>query len=702
MKGFKKLLALATAAVVMSLVGVTPAMAAAAPAAMGISPAVQAASVPVSAAAALDFQAYGDTGGGAGGGGGGGSFEGDTLWKDIYDPNGAWGHFLNSPHFGASHERVISRVAEAGARGGTPNLVDLCAKSTTIWYRAQQGGSSSWLYNADGYSTSSGAIRQAVHVVGDPPAVWKDLMARFIDSRSWPTSSPAVLICSAAIGEERAPETRTTNETRNRTEKAVETFNQPYSHAVAVNRQITSNGIDPIGVDNLHDQPAVFKKTAFAAVYDRNAKSKISVADLRAQVATALAQDALAFKPEVTFDEKNTAGFAEGGVLNVSSFTRTAVLTSEATTVIHERRDCTERRDWNVATQSFGGWYATNGCGGWSETGRSTSYSNSGTLAIAKLTGFYQTLSVHCNPDQLAALLAADPSLIVIKKEANGATVLATPTATAVPFKLTLGDARNANASLAASAKVDFYTKECTWECVAYPVPEAGASTANGALTNVRNSGDLIPGSLYGATYEKSNGNNFEMFRDNQARPITLDVWYPASAPGLTYKGQAPVSTTIAAWGKSTPTPNSNLVGDQLTVTGKTATKTVPIFPNADGKAVTAPGLVRTLNLAAPWASEQDRPVVLNVGWTYQPLVDVIIPTSVGFGGRNEPVTPGFATVQTPTKGTCVAQFGTEKGHRNPAGLVFGGSKLEDVQVNGVAEQGASNLVTRFIRSVAN
>ncbi|PVE58791.1 hypothetical protein DC432_15655 [Microbacterium testaceum] len=545
-----------------------------------------------------------------------------------------------------------------GDRGGSGNLAALCQRSNAIWWRVQNSSAANWLFNATGYDSDAHTIRQARVQAGDPPAAWDDRMAAYVSSRSWPSDAPAVLVCSAALGEERAPEERSQRDERSRTETQVESFTHPYAHTISVSRQITSaTGTDPIGVNNLHDQPAVPVKTAFAAVWDRMASSNANIADVRAAVQQAVAQDANLARPELVFDEQNRKGLAEGGVLNVFEHTRHATIRSHATTVIREARSCVERRDWNIATQSYGGWYATAGCGGWSEVGRSTTYTNNGSLTMPQLQAFFQVLTVHCNPVGAQAANRAMP-LASVTTGPNGQYVMATPRQASVPAIPIFGDTRNADPALTATGHVAFYTMECEWSCTASPAAADGASNNNGALTNVRRTGSLIEGSKFGAVHRERNGNEFTVFRDGQRRSTLVDVWYPRAQynGGLVYRGEAPLRTTVTVWGEGTPTADAGKFAQQkgglFSVWGIQGIKSTKLLPAA---------------------------------------------TSTGWRGAAE----RLSAVNSPTTGTCIAQFGTDTGLRNTAGDPRGNVVPQVTVGDGGAAANPSNLVFKFVRATA-
>lgn len=411
---------------------------------------------------------------------------------------------------------------------------------------------------------------------------------------------------------------------------------------------------------------------------------------------------------------------------------------------------------------------------------KSTTYANSQNLNTPEVTGFWQMMSVHCNPDELQAALAAfgtqgtDYFIVSQVRTDTGVTAVihtrATPNMpTAAGAKLFgFSSAPVNNPALLRTGNLGFYDKECSLQCTTSPTAGNGASAANGAVNNVSNTGSLTHVDEFGgAISDGTNSNYYEIFRDNKDHRITTNIAYPnVSGTVFSYNGHAPISTTAVLWrgnnvdpastlnipegGSGYPstggTPDTSPAGGQLRVsavggtgtgsatneiqlfTGSQAPTTQKNFSRADAAhpvdtysgpyATQVAGAYNTFDVAATWASLQNRPVVMNVKWEYQPTTSTTVPRTVGFQvngtqrvdateARNQAIDvrcyANYGSSSTIVPGgdwTAAKQTGTGVPNVIDTNVLY-----SDLVNNGSADttayRTASNLVIKFVRGVA-
>lgn len=512
-----------------------------------------------------------------------------------------------------------------------------------------------------------------------------------------------------------------------------------YSRSVGIKRQISDGlGRDPIGEDNLEDQPSVDLITPFGNLLNtyNNATTKPTPATAKTNLDAACAQSqpAVSARPKVDLSDNNKAGLAEGGVLNVTEFSRFATYTASQS--YEKLNGCYSGMErWDSATNT---WYQISStfgpCTGSYPDTRNTQAST-GTFALgsANNTGFWQMLSVHCNKEEFDALLAS----------VNGETVEATNDGTGgvfsamvysknyatVPTRLDFGDTLNPSPAAAKSGLVSFYDKECPFDCTPDKTG-AGASAANGATTNTGNDKPDPTGTVdkYGAVSDRNNTNKFEFFRDNKPYPIKLDVWYPKTQGVVSYDGSAPLTTTVNRWGGGTPSIDGSSGGkfEMKTDTGQSVFNTSgsvlnqrdwdPTTDTPDSAylyssptSAMLKGLVRDFTVQSTWASDTDKPQVLNVKWEYAPTVSTSFSTT-GLGiSSTDTAARDSATTQTANvQGKCYAQFGTTTGlntttmfQQNTGTGVMNNldGKLVQGDTTGKPADDSSNLFINFVRA---
>ena len=386
-----------------------------------------------------------------------------------------------------------------------------------------------------------------------------------------------------------------------------------------------------------------------------------------------------------------------------------------------------------------------------------TSYTNSKTMGTPQNTGFWQILSVHCNPTELNALLGSISGEKIVSQTTgvNGTstTVLNTQkfdsrNAAFTANEILGNDISPLPTAVRRTGQIGFYDKECDLTCVSSPAATAGASAQNGATTNQSTTTNQGGKSYYGgALYNNQvNSNYLEIFRDNNDRPVSVNTAYPTNVdPQFKYGGtypdastgagvvtvpaDAPVSTTITRWSQGTPNSDSTQ-GGQFTMlaVGPGGVRT-PIFqptsaaptpqlnfatnPYQTLNSTTLNGFYRDFIVKATWASEANKPQVINFKWEYHPTVWTTVPLSVGFGNTaNSAATiANYVVKDQALDGRCYAQFGSYARNLNLAARVqastgtgttnlLDSDMLESVSGDN-SWQTQSNLVLKFVRAVS-
>jgi hypothetical protein len=507
-----------------------------------------------------------------------------------------------------------------------------------------------------------------------------------------------------------------------------ETITCIYSRATSIKRQISENGIDPIGENNLEDQGSLTaaNKTAFGDLVDQfnAANPKPDPVTAKTQLDAACAASQGETRSNLTLSDNNKKGLAEGGVLNVSEFSKSATYTT--TQSYEEFQSCTSYE-----------WVSYDNGLTWSATGTTKACSNTypprlndtgvnATLNLMQsqnLTGFWQIISVHCNKADWDNLMnEVNGEEIQTTQDGAGyySAVAYSQLYTSVPAKLDFGDSSNpAGTAQQKSGTLAFYDKECSFTCTADPNSPT-ATAENGATTNLRATapaGGTV--GKYGAVSDKSNNNKFEFFRDNIAKTVTLDVWYPKNGDGVTYNGAAPTTTTINRWVGGTPSIDGSsggkftmIMGGQELFQGRDALATQKDWDTTalnSSTAQTLNGLQRTFTVQASWASDTDKPHVLNFKWEYAVNIATRIPTTeIGFTSTGQPSRGGITEVAMPVQGKCYAQFGTDTSTDTRAAFIANTGNGTENNLDGKLYQGdtttkplddPNNLFINFVRS---
>lgn len=699
---------------------------------------------------ATPMAALADTGGGIGGGGSNQTLTGPIHWASIaYDePGKAYKDFLKRAGWDKNtvESQVVGRVKNS----------KVCPASRVIWY-INHNATNKWVFNY-GYTGTHGSSWNNHHnASGTIENPHKKYGARAATSaevaafKKWDKNHNGnkinkkpgyTIICS---GQYEIPEEKwvvTETEGGKSTQHSL-VYNEPYAYTTEIKPQSIEGKIDPIGEPNLHAQKGPSVRTNYGKLWDQvnSGKLKLSPSKLDARVQAALKKDKSLSHGTVTLDAKNKEGMAEGGVLNVYEQTQYARLSSTQITDTVKKFKCTYTRTWNYNTQKWNA--ATKTC---KQTGTSPSgitITMKSTVGTSENTGFWQMISVHCNYEDFKALLDSDKTIKAVSggsgTEGKASSLTnGTISASAVTQRykkapsaaeLDFGSATNANAAKAATGKLAFYDKECGFECTSENI--GSTAQANKATSNVNSSGNIQEGERTGVSATsngtKVNSNNLEFFRDNDKNRITTDLWYPKRTTNVLYDGEDPVTTTVSRWSEGTPGITSSNGGKFTMVsvdknggqlfTGKDKAKTQKnwdstTFSNSQSTILT--GRHQNFDVSSTWASEKNRPQVLNVKYEYEPqVVSGIYANNIGFGVNGAQRTGGIAKPSTTIQGKCYVNYKkpgvSEKQHSTTKLFHDNTGTGTKNEIDGKIIEGAgsiqeskdkkTNLVVNFVRS---
>ena len=688
-------------------------------------------------AAAFD----GGSGGGGSGSGGGNSLP--STWRWVY--SNSLDGLRNAPGIGA-HGGAQQYVTDSSGGAALWNNYCLSPNLVRVY----------WIQNSQYVvsMTSSGLAQPWNNPAGGDTI---DQYASTLNYRG------TYIICVVNPIESR---THTETENQNRDDGAGRTFTADYSWTTAVTPELNdASDVDPIGVDNLNSQPASTVNSDFSAVYDSIVGGGGNYDAKAAQIQNAITKDASKAHATVNLNDDNKAGLAEGGVLSVAEQTRRATITLTQNWTESRSRQVTcdyrPRESTPIAGSCrYGGWTA------WSENNGSRNHNVNKNLGTQVNSGFFQLLSVHCNPNEFNTLAsrltalggAGAYELISQTTGVDGQTTSVIRTqhfssrTDALNARRLLGvSSASQSAEVNRTSQLGFYDKECNVQCVSNPAAASGASSANGAVSNVSitSNNQANPGTYGGANLVKNgstNSNYFEIFRDNDTNRITVNTAYPrnndpqlkyggtfrnaANTANVTIPASAPVSTTVTRWAEGTPGTNKDDEGGVFQMTAVNGSTSRPLFQSQTGNVgvqrnfgvnpYSSPnsevlnGFFRTFDVQSTWASEKDKPQVINIKWEYRPTVYTRFPTNVGFTANSNSaqfVANTEAVVDQPVDVKCYAQYGSydrnlDLSNRVQSSTGTGSTNaLDSAPLEAPSGDNSwvtqSNLVIKFVRGVA-
>lgn len=681
-----------------------------------------------------------DTGGGLGGGGSSSSLKGPLYWKSIaYDDSDGtnqktWKKFLSEANWD-------NNTVESQVRLRVGNL-EVCKKSKVIWY-VNHNETDKWVYNFsykpthgtdwDNYHNNYGksTIENPRVKIGRVPTTSEVDAFKTWDRKDNGNNINAkpgyTIICSGAFlppPDEYFDKLETSN---SQDVKNSAVYNHPYTYTTDVKPQFSG------GTKKLQPQVGTPVKTNYGKLWDQvnSGKLKLNPDQLKTQVNAALEKDKSISHSKVSLNNENKEAMAQGGVLNVYEQTTKAKMSSQEVIDTTKVEKCTYVRKWNSKTEQFNSPVKVS-CVPVSSTPKSTVTMDTDTPTV-KNTGFYQMLSVHCNPEQFDALIKSGNGIVktsgsaeLVDGKISGSALTKNYTQQPNNKNLDFGSASNTNAARAVTGTVGFYDKECGFECTADKT--TANAKKNGADSNVETGGKVVNGNLKGVTTTNTSGtvnsNSVELFRDNDKSALKTDLWYPATNGAVVYKGEKPVTTTVSRWEEGTPHPQSSK-GGKFTMTTADGTQLFTgsddakvqknwnqdTFSNANSTILK--GAHTDFEVSSTWASEQGKPQVINVKYEYAPQVNSRIHANdLSFNASGGKVMGTPVNVSTAIEGKCYVNYknnatdkqmdtkklfsdntGTGTKNNLDGKIVQGGGSVEE------AKSKQTNLVVNFVRS---
>lgn len=656
---------------------------------------------------------------------GGGSGLGSGTGHNFSNAHGAyaagWGNFdanalvLWSKHFWYGELRKMRATLE-----------DECKKSSAIFYTsAVNRGRRMWAYNWNGSKYLAwDKIEDVPYKYGGTPtqsqidAAYKVLEIDGNLSVYNRVGTPSVSIVCTYRGEKA---TKWIKEYSNG--DGVESFEKvlPYSYMTTIN-PLRIDG-KYVGNTQWESQAPVIKKTEFGKLYDQLASRKdvLKSDEIEKLVNEAVAKDAnIDYSTAVELSNKNKEAFAHGGVLNISEYTQYAKIQAVSKYTAQKERSCKWELDGTTGKP-----VKQLECTDWKETGRTYNNSVNKELRVPYQSGFWQMLSVHCNKEGLAKLLASvDDATVVSKDDSDGKFSAVVKSkyykgdgnAPAQPAKLDFGQYGSLTGSMG------FFDKECPFAC------SPDNKNAKEAKNNLGVNGSDDSSMLYGADLKADGdkvirGNNFSLFRDNKAHRLHLDLWTPMATKDIHYNGESPITTTVSRWANGTPDvvdtkggKFSMMAKDGTELfTGKTGNTPTQLnwdtTPFASTTTTILQGAHNEFDIKGSWASEDKLPNVLRVRWEYAPDVSTVFATKLGNSRTGDKlgglIAEEIKDTTTPVEGKCYARFGnnsypdtTKEFYDNTGTGTTNNIDKVDVD-DGLFANNPLNIVVKFVRATS-
>lgn len=564
------------------------------------------------------------------------------------------------------------------------------------------------------------------------------LTAEEIDAVETAIGDPAdrVIVCFGAPGEGIIPEpkkltkteydtvitTKTTGEVEK--ENSTKEYEADHTYAVAIDDQFMASN------NEWEAQELVESKSNFGNLFDQLDETEVGDDALTKKERATLVQDIenamvvdkksnLAHK--VVLTDNNKKVFADGGVINVSQYTLKAKIIIDTTiikgatttvkTTQKKKRVGTKTQTWNKALGKYNPVPKNWTWGKWVNDGdpvvgapktvkKDDSFSEvTKEYGDLESTGFWQMILVNCNELGFNSLLSATDGASVVntiagqsinlsEQKSNLTAVGRTKVYDSQPAILDFGDS-NASGIAKTTSEIDFYDKECPFDCTPSNSSTNGASsesTGNGALDNNTISNVSVSTAVKtGALSDGVNSNTFTFFRDNEPKSIRVNTWYPKNLDFVRYNGQAPLTTTVTRWAEGTPTLDGSSGGKFSMKSTMPGGEAIELFQGNDDKenqrnwntntfsnstATILDGLHNKFSVQGTWASEKDKPQILNFKWEYAPEIKTRFPVELGISSNNadgmssstsnrSATMSSNTNIYTEAEGKCYANFGT-------------------------------------------
>lgn len=623
----------------------------------------------------------GNNRGGGGGGGGGfgwhtvGTTSNKTAFQRLFE-DGYRGHWGRTQQ---AHMRFLRNFHNM-----TTSEINICRQSNYIWYfgngrGAHMAGTGG---NSGRWNPLSAGSRQYGISRGNVNTQWQEFRSYEGFGSIW--GGTTTIICPAPgenpWADSYETEIRRETQTRTRGDSNERTFSSVAMKQVDIAPGIGFSG--RFGEHTLHNQTSV-EYTPFGELWQeirRGEHNNTSRSSLIRQIERAIerteSSGSSTSSPWLMLSQQNQNAFAEGGVLNVTERERRAQIRLPSTSTTERRVGTYEVRTYSDGTveRDRTNW------GNWESVSTSNPNPRGNNVQSFRNPSFFQMISVTCNPEQFESIVAGKRGVEIIESNRNDSeysAVAYSRSRNSIPSAPDFG-----RGSGNATNNINFYTKECPLQCVdngdSHVVDGSDQGSFDDGLDgSIGRDGDgerFGPGANGG-----SDQNSLTFGRDNRPHPLELQVPTPStSSSSVNSVGNdgRPVRTVVTRSSEGTPgvdpsaggvftmepVNDRGAVGDSMfrsSGNNPNMRNDRPASTRANSDTVEVlEGAYNKFNVKSDWASEEENPEVLNVGWSFEVETQSRFHNWVRPGADSGNRVRGGATPETRTTyGRCQAEF---------------------------------------------
>lgn len=587
----------------------------------------------------------------------------ETMNEQMDFPRSVGGSFTNAVNYSASTST------------GEP-LSSVCQRSSVIWFRTVSrgaGGTRNWESprGSRWYSNNTfWAYWNKSHI---PTSGWGDMgddvLYRMAQSGIMSTQSKYSIVCSGDITPQWDFEFDVYG-----TDSG--TYNGVYSYTATADGKYIPNGKWNTVTPAVH-------KTEFGKLYDKMNGSTEENYNALASQAGGLAAASQTPGTDVTVNigDQNSKTLAKGGVVDYALQAKPAQVAGSAKVKYHVKMSqCqTAQPAFVKAGQTAISKSSRQEAADFAEaakglcdkgtvtvSGPEKSFNITRKYTTPKMVGFWETIVAHCNKEGFDSLRQKLADNAVSEGSSKNTGTLSTRQFTdKTEARSVLGGLLGESVgSLSETGGQGFYDKECPFSCSPDPVkttPSKGTDSI-----------DI-----------DSNGPDVTAFRDNETKAFTVHRWVPNNEDGVEFNSdKKALTTTLTVDRNGTPSVTGKASDGSDAGTAKISAfdsdgKEKDVFgvdPNmSDSSGVqknwdtsTKGGLYTsvlkgeftTFGVRANWASDDGKPVKLNIKWEYQPGVVTNISTDkVGFNANGGQTLGNVSGVPGSVQGKCYAAY---------------------------------------------
>lgn len=437
-------------------------------------------------------------------------------------------------------------------------------------------------------------------------------------------------------------------------------------------------------------KPAI-KKTAFGEAFDKlinnNPNNEQEYSNLVGNIPSLAEQSRVPGSSlTVNLGDNNEKVLAQGGVVDYSLYSREAKISGTAQYTWNVSMEkCTQpQQSFSLAYNNQKDYYTSvqdaqnlisqlqSYCGNGSVTvsNPQKTFNVNPSMTTQRQIGFWETIVAHCNKEGFEALKGkiGDNISHVNNISDNNTGVFVTKKFTdKSEARSKMGGLLGEPGLLGETRDKGFYDKECPFVCEVDKIETFHPEDNDGNPPS----------------HVSETGPDMVMFRDNESRLFTIDRWVPSSVNGVSFdRNNKALTTTIVLGKESTPSVTGKDTqgrdSGSLKISGYDSSgKKVDIFGfntnipdstkiqrNWDTSSFSGlynsvvKGEITTFDVRANWASENNKPVKLNVKWEYDPHISTPITSkNVGFDNNGNMFAGNPVMKNIPVQGKCYAAF---------------------------------------------